>query len=484
MPKGITIVGLGPGSPDLMTVEAVRVLNSASQVYVRTLRHPTLVALPSAAAVHSFDDVYEHAASFDAVYAEIAARIVELGSREEGVVYAVPGNPHVGEASVWRILDLAREQGLSVRIVEGLSFVEPVCAQLGIDPLNGLQIADATALAVRHYSEFNPDLPLLLGQLYSRDVAADVKWVLMTVYPDEHRVALVRAAGTPQAEVRDVPLYELDRCTDIDHLTALYVPPLPQPGSLAAFQEVVARLRAPDGCPWDREQTHSSLRPYLLEETYEVLQALDHEDLPALTEELGDLLLQVLLHTQIAIEDAEFRMADVVAHIVAKLKHRHPHVFGDTQVANSQEVLVNWERLKSEEKNHEPTREGVFSRIPQQLPALTRARSLQDRAARLGFEWPDMGAAWGKFEEESRELRQAEGAEARAAELGDVLFALVSLARWMGMDAECVLRGATDRFAQRFDHIVRDCAARGQALDTLSPSEWIASWERSKMASG
>jgi tetrapyrrole methylase family protein/MazG family protein len=297
-------------------------------------------------------------------------------------------------------------------------------------------------------------------------------------------VTLVRAAGTAQAEARNLPLYELDRRGDIDHLTSLYVPPLPQPGSLAAFQQVVARLRAADGCPWDREQTHSSLRPYLLEETYEVLQALDREDLPALTEELGDLLLQVLLHTQIAIEDAEFRMADVVSHIVAKLQHRHPHVFGDVQVADSQEVLVNWERIKSQEKNHPPMREGVFSRVPQQLPALTRASSLQERAARLGFEWADIEGAWRKFEEESRELQQAEGSEARSAELGDVLFAVVSLARWMGMDAECALREATARFAARFEQIVRDCAARGQPLETLSRSQWVALWERSKKERG
>ncbi len=484
MPTGVTIVGLGPGSPDLLTAEALQVLNSAGLVYVRTLRHPTLAALPASATVRSFDDVYERAPTFDAVYAEIAARVIELGSRDQGVVYAVPGHPYVGEDSVQRILALAKARGLAVRVVAGLSFVEPVCAQLGIDPLHGLQIADATALALRHYPEANPDVPLLVGQLYSRELAADVKLALMALYPDEHRVTLVRAAGTPQAEAHEISLYELDRCADIDHLTTLYVPPLPQPGSLEAFQEVVARLRAPDGCPWDREQTHSSLRPYLLEETYEVLEALDHEDQMALTEELGDLLLQVLLHTQIAIEDGEFRMADVVSRIVAKLKHRHPHVFGDTQVANSQEVLVNWERIKSLERHNESGQRGVFSHVPQQLPALTRARSLQDRAARLGFEWPDIEAVWRKLEEELGELRRAESSEERAAELGDVLLAVVGLARWMGMDAECVLREATHRFSQRFEQIVRDCAARGRALEALSRTEWIELWASSKKTGG
>ena len=484
MSQGITIVGLGPGSPGLLTVEAQQLLASVGEVYVRTRKHPTVAALPPQATIHSFDPIYERAGTFEQVYAEIADRIVELGQREQGVIYAVPGHPLVGEASVRGVLALAEEKGLVVHIIEGLSFIEPVCTRLRQDPLNGWQIADATDLTLQHYPALNPDLPLLIGQLYSREVAADVKLALMTVYPDDQPVTLVRAAGTTDESLSTIPLYELDRSPGIDHLTSLYVPPLAAPGSLAAFQEIVAHLRAPEGCPWDREQTHLSLRPFLLEETHEVLEALDNEDTVSLQEELGDLLLQILLHTQIAIEDEEFRMTDVVGHIVAKLKRRHPHVFGQVQVSGAQEVVVNWERIKSEEKaarNQEENRDedtGVLSRVPITLPALARAQALRFRASRAGFDWPGIEGAWAKVEEEWQELRAAADTGEQESEMGDVLFALATLAGWLHLDAEGALRAANARFAQRFQAMEREAASRGQVLADLKPAELIALWDQ------
>jgi len=489
MPKGITIVGLGPGAPGLLTVEAQQVLQEAEEIYLRTRRHPTVEALSLAAKIYSFDDVYEQCNTFEEVYAEIASRVIDLGRRAEGVIYAVPGHPLVGEASVQRILVLAEQEGLPVRIVEGMSFVEPVCTCLRLDPLQGLQIADATALASSHYPMFNPDLPLLIGQLYSRDLAAEIKLVLMMAYPDDHPITLVRAAGTAAEASFTIPLYELDRCAEINHLTSLYVPPLSQPGSLAAFQEVVAHLRAPEGCPWDREQTHRSLRPFLLEEAYEVLQALDNEDLDSLKEELGDLLLQILLHTQIAIEQGEFQMADVVSSVVAKLKRRHPHVFGQVHVSNAQEVLINWERIKSAEKaaQHQGEEEhrgveGLLAGISQDLPALARAQALQRRVERTGLDWPDVHHVWSKVEEELTELRTARTETAREVELGDVLFSLVSLARWLHIDAESALREATARFERRFQEVERKCAEHGQQIDHLEGSQWEELWGEAKNA--
>jgi tetrapyrrole methylase family protein/MazG family protein len=444
-----------------------------------------VATLPPQATVHSFDPIYERAETFEQVYAEIAGRIVELGQRQQGVVYAVPGHPLVGEASVRRILTLAEEKGLAVHIIEGLSFIEPVCARLRQDPLSGWQIADATDLTLQHYPAVNPDLPLLVGQLYGRGVAADVKLALMTIYPDDHRVTLVRAAGTTDESLSTIPLYELDRSDGIDHLTSLYVPPLTVPGSLATFQEIVALLRAPEGCPWDREQTHRSLRPFLLEETHEVLEALDNDDTVALKEELGDLLLQILLHTQIAIEDEEFRMTDVVGHIVAKLKRRHPHVFGQVHVSDAQEVLINWERIKGQEKaalnqqqgNHDGGR-GILTGIPVTLPALARAQALRFRASRIGFDWPGIEGAWAQVEEEWKELRAAADPDEQESELGDVLFALAILAGWLHLDAEGALRAATVRFEQRFQAMEREATSRGQILGDLKPAQLIALWDR------
>ena len=477
----ITILGLGPGNPRHLTRQAWDLLSGADEVYLRTARHPTVAALPTYLLLHSFDELYESVDDFSAVYETIAERIVALGERPEGVLYAVPGHPLVGESSVQRILALARQQGLTVRLVEGLSFVEPVLSRLEIDTLDGLQLADATDLAVAHHPPLDPDRPALIGQLYGQRLASEVKLTLMNGYPDDHRVTLVRAAGTGAGEVRELPLYELDRGQEIDHLTTLYVPPLPSVGGLPAFQDTVARLRAPDGCPWDREQTHQSLRNNLLEEAYEVLAALDAEDDDKLCEELGDLLMLIAMHVQIATEEGAFKFPDVIGGIDAKLKRRHPHVFGDVQVEGTDDVLRNWEAIKASERRAAGNAHGSrLESVPTILPSLARAQELGDRAARAGFDWPNVEGVLEKLGEEVSELRAAEDAEGRAQELGDLLFSLVNVARWLDVDAESALRGTCDRFTARY--AAMEQAAREQGLDlaALSLEEQDTLWELAK----
>ena len=475
---GILILGLGPGNPRHLTLEAWDILQNAEEIYLRTRRHPTVAYLPGHLQTYSFDDVYERAGAFDAVYEKIAQRVLEMGRQPQGVIYAVPGHPLMGEMSVLRILEAARADGIPVRIVPGISFVEPSALCLNIDPLDGLQIADATGLAGRYHPNLDPDTPVLIGQLYSREIASDVKLTLMNLYPDDHPVTLVHAAGTPDQEQRTVPLYELDRQDGIGHLTSLYVPPLSQPGSLHTFHDIVAHLRAPAGCPWDREQTHQTLRSHLLEETYEVLAALDAEDAKALCEELGDLLLQILLHTQIATEAGEFKITDLVRGIVAKLVRRHPHVFAGREVADAQEVLRNWEQIKREEKVDEFA--SVLAGVSKTLPALSQAQELQRRAARVGFDWPGLEGVIEKVSEEIAEMVEAPDPGNRAAEMGDVLFSLVNLARWLDIDAESVLREANRRFAHRFRVMERRVAQQGKHLEELSLDELDALWEEAK----
>jgi tetrapyrrole methylase family protein/MazG family protein len=476
MKQGIIIVGLGPGDPNQLTLEAQQVLQEAREVYLRTCHHPTVASLPPNLSLRFFDHLYEEEETFDEVYDEIARQVLELGQRPGGVVYAVPGHPLIGEASVQRILALAKQQGVGVRVVEGLSFIEAVLTCLGLDALAGLQIVDATELAALHHPCLNPDLPALIAQLYDRQLASDVKLTLMDLYPDEHPVTLVHEAGTAQAQILTMPLYELDRQPDVDHLTSLYVPPLPRPSSLETFQDTIARLRAPGGCPWDREQTHQSLRPHLLEESYEALAALDADDTDALREELGDLLLQIVLHAQIAVEAGEFSLAQVIEGVDAKIKHRHPHVFGDVVVADVGEVLHVWEEIKREEKG-EHSLLGGMSRA---LPALARAQAIQRRVARVGFDWPDAEGVMAKVAEEMAELGEAQGDEEQEEELGDVLFSVVNLARWLNLDAESALRGACERFIQRFSGMEQLCRERGLNLSELSLAEQDALWEEVK----
>jgi tetrapyrrole methylase family protein/MazG family protein len=478
---GIIIVGLGPGNPAQLTREAWDVLSSAAEVYLRTARHPTVAGLPASVAVHSFDDIYESEPEFGAVYERIAARVLALGQRPAGVVYAVPGHPAVAEATVGLITAGAAQAGLPVRIVPGLSFVEDTLTALGLDALPGLQIADALDLAARHHPSFQPDAPALVAQLYSPTVAGDVKLTLMNQYPDQHQVALAHAVGTPAERVEWLPLYEVDRSPHIAHLTALYVPPLPVPSGLESLQETVAHLRAPDGCPWDKEQTHQTLRTTLLEEAHEVLEAIDADDPAAMREEFGDLLLQVVLQSQIAIEAGEFSLAEVIAGLNEKLIRRHPHVFGDVKVSGVGQVLENWEKIKAAERVHQAKPDhGVLGQVPPSLPALAQSVILQRRAARVGFDWPDVSGVVAKLSEEIGELGSAQGAVERESELGDLLFAAVNWARWLEVDPESALRQANAKFRQRFAHIEAAARAQGKTLNDMTLDEMEAEWQAAK----
>ncbi|MBC7223887.1 MAG: MazG family protein [Anaerolineae bacterium] len=465
---GITILGLGPGDPGLLTREAWSLLEAADEVYLRTARHPTVEHLPPGLRVHAFDHLYDEAETFDEAYEAIARQVLDLGRRPQGVLYAVPGHPWVGEATTRRIVALAREADIPVRIVEGLSFLGPTFSALALDPLEGVQVVDALDLAQQHYPQVVLERPLLVGQLYSRLVASDVKLTLMACYPDEHPVVLVRAVGTPQAAVRHIPLFELDRQPDLDHLTSLLVPPLPEPGSVVALQEVVAHLRAPEGCPWEREQTHASLRPELLEETYEALQAIDEEDPAKLREELGDLLLEVCLQMQIAADEEVFRSPEVVAGIVGKLVRRHPHVFGQVEVSGSGEVVRNWEESKRRERGDRGFAD-MLNGVPKALPALAQCQSYQKRVARVGPSLPQAEEALAWL---AREVARAprDGGQDPACHLGRLLFGVVALAQAWGLDAESALREANTAFRQAFAEAAR-AVERGEATWEAFPWE-------------
>ncbi len=243
------------------------------------------------------------------------------------------------------------------------------------------------------------------------------------------------------------------------------------------LERIVAQLRAPDGCPWDREQTHASLKKYLLEECYEVLEALDEGDTDRLCEELGDLLLQIALHAQIAAEAGEFSMGDVLRGINAKLIHRHPHVFGDVQVADAREVEHNWEALKREERQEEAS---LLSGVAKDMPALAYSQSIQGRAAQAGFEWESLGGVIEKVDEELAELSVAQNQEEKVGEFGDVLMALVNIARWLQIDAEESLRLANRRFYRRFTQMEELCRQRGVDFRSLSFDEQNGLWEQAK----
>lgn len=477
----ITIIGLGPGDAGLITRQAWHLLSSAETVYLRTHRHPAVAGLPNHLHLHSFDAVYDTAENFGAVYQSIAAEILRL-ARQGDILYAVPGNPFVGEATVTAILAGAGELSLPVRVIPGLSFVEPSLAALGIDALEGLQLFDAIDIAGSLYPPINPDVPVLFGQVYSRLLAGELKAALMSIYPAEHPAVLIHAAGETTEQIERVALYEIDRSARIDHLTSLYLPALENKGGLATLAETVAVLRSPNGCPWDQEQTPGSMRTGLLEEAYEVIAAIDADDTANWREELGDLLYHIVMQAQMAAEGGDFSLTDVIAGIEAKLKRRHPHVWGDWQVNDTAEVLRNWEQLKRDEKRLTSTggSASVLDNIPLAFPALTRSQKIQTKAAGTGFDWPAIDGVYEKLAEEVAELQSAETAAEKESELGDILFVLVNLARWLKVDAEGALRAANDRFSRRYRQVEAFIAERGLAWDKLSINEMDALWEEAK----
>ena len=507
----LTLLGLGPGDPALLTRAALGHLETLDELVLRTSVHPTVASLPAHLRLQSFDDLYEHAPDFETIYETIATTLLGRVGAGEALTYAVPGHPLVAEATTRRLLLAAREQGLPTRIIAGLSFVEPVCEALGLDPFeHGLQLLDALDLGAPAQSEWTgddawvqvqggsiyepavlpfpllPTRPALLSQIYNRRVASEAKLTLLQRYPSDHPVTLVSSAGTgSEPRVRTVALSELDHQTDLDHLTVAYLPPLKPIHDLRGIDGigwVVARLLGPGGCPWDREQTHQSLRPYLLEEAHEVLEALDAGDTVGLSEELGDLLLQILMHSEMARQTGDFDFGDVLAEIAAKLVRRHPHVFGDTAVAGSAEVLRNWESIKrAEHAARGAQRKGPLDGIPAGLPALASGQKLGEKAARVGFDWSDIDGVWDKIREELIELREAEPGS-REEELGDLLFVLTRLAAWLGVDAETALRGANAKFRRRFA-AVEELAA-GQPLDQMTAFDLDRLWNQAKAGGG
>jgi tetrapyrrole methylase family protein/MazG family protein len=429
--SGITLLGLGPGNPDLLTRQAWHLLENISEIYLRTKQHPVVGGFPAGLQTHSFDYLYEQEGSFENVYTQIIERVLELGLQPEGVVYGVPGHPFIAEATGPEIAVRANEAGIPLKIIDGLSFLEPVMTALKVDPLPHTALVDALELAIAHVPPFPPSAPAIVAQLHSKFVASDVKLTLMSIYPDDHTVQLIHAAGTSNEKVESLVLYEIDRSDHIGLLTSLYVPPIGPATSFEEFQEVIAHLRAPEGCPWDREQTHQTLRPHLLEEAYEVISALDANDPDAMREEFGDLLLQIILHAQIANEYGEFNISDVLEGIHTKIVYRHPHVFGNLELKEIDGVLLNWERMKAEERVTNGKREeSLLNGVAKALPALIQAEQFQKRASRVGFDWKEIQGVIDKVEEEMSEVHLAQDSAARAVEIGDLIFAVVNLARW------------------------------------------------------
>ena len=436
----IVVVGLGPAGPELLTAATQSAIAATPVRFVRTRRHPSVSAVPGAVAL---DHHYRASATIEAVYPAIVEELVAAATRHGRVLYAVPGSPAVAERTVELLL---ADERVAVEVLAALSCVDLAWVRLGVDPLaGGARMVDGHRFAVEAAGERGP---LLVLQCDGPEVLAAIKLAV----EDGPAVTVLQRLGLPDERIEAVAWDALDRVTP-DHLTSLWIPQLAEPVGfeLVRFAELVQTLR--ERCPWDAEQTHVSLRRYLLEEAYEAVEAIDDGDPEHLEEELGDLLFQIFFHAAIGAQEGEFTLADVARGIHDKLVRRHPHVFG------GEGGPEDWERIKREEKGRTGTMEG----IPRTLPALLYAQEAQRKAAAVGFDWADVEGAWPKIDEELAEARQAAPAEV-AGELGDLLFACVNVARHLGVDPEAALRGATAKFRARFEAVEALAAARGVPL--------------------
>lgn len=478
----IDIIGLGPGSIGQLTLEAMEMLRDGRNNYFRTKIHPVVSELETRGIRYeSFDDLYETGESFEAVYSQIADCLFEKAVQGESLVYAVPGNPLFGEQSVVKLIERCEAENLSYQVYSGVSFVDVSMSVLEEDAVNGLKIIDAFEIRRQH-----PDKNMgnLITQVFDRHMASEVKLALMDQYDPEFEVVLLIGAGIPDEErILKLPLCEMDWVDGINHLTTLYVPPCPENlRDYGALLEIMEILRSPEGCPWDRKQTRETLKPYLIEEAYEVLDAIENDDIDNLIEELGDVLLQVVFHAQLGAEEGMFSMNDIIEGINKKMVRRHPHVFGVPEDITAETVVTNWDEIKKQEKQTQTLSEEM-DRIPKSFTALMEAAKVQSKAAKVGFDWDDPLKALEKVDEESREVEaelRAENPDKTEEEVGDLFFAAVNVARLSGIQPELALRKATDKFKERF-RIVEDLVrAEGKEMQDYPLEALDRFWEQAK----
>lgn len=494
MSRAIIVVGLGSGDPDQLTLGIMKQLKAAAERYVRTKDHPVVSWLEAEEGIEfqSFDAVYEELDDFPSVYEEIAARLVARArSAADGtaILYAVPGHPMVAEATVQILRRRCPEEGIELQVRGGESFLDEAFVRLGFDPIEGFQLFDASDVGSM---TFDPRMHTLIGQVYDTFTASDVKLSLMEMYPDDYEVVACHALGVEgQEQILRVPLHELDHVSGYGNLSLIYIPANQDDQlrnrSFQRLHEIVAILRSPEGCPWDREQTHQSIRKNLIEETYEVLETIDDDDPDHMREELGDLLLQVMLHSQMEEETGAFTAYDVIQTLNEKLIYRHPHVFGELSAEDAEAALGNWEAMKAEEKRSkgiEPEEQSALSGVPRDLPALMKAYKIQKKAAKAGFDWEDISGVWAKIEEELAELKasvqQGEAVNEQTLELGDVLFSVVNAARFIGADPEEALSLTIRKFIRRFRHVEQQLKAAGKTPATSSLVEMDKYWDEAK----
>ncbi|WP_202710126.1 nucleoside triphosphate pyrophosphohydrolase [Sporosalibacterium faouarense] len=484
--KKITVIGLGPGNIGDLTLKAVDKLKSGLPVYLRTKEHPaTKYLIDNNIHFESFDYIYEHGNTMDEVYNEIVESLLKYAEEFGHINYCVPGNPILGEKTITTLNRLKEQGEISIEIITGMSFIESVISTIEKDVIDGLKLIDGL-----DFKEASLDINSanIITHVYKPEIASEVKLKLVERYGDEYEVYVIRAAGIEGEErIHKIPIYEVDRIEWVDHLTSIYVPKCDKINKklydMYNLIDIMEKLRSKEGCKWDIKQNHQSLREYIVEEAYEVVDAIDDEDYDLLSEELGDVLLQVVFHSQIASEEGYFSIWDVVRNISEKLIYRHPHVFGDEEARDDKEAVDSWNSMKDKEKSVANYTEKLKN-ITKNLPSLLKSYKIQDKVADVGFDWPNVQGAMSKVEEELievKEVYEGDDTERREEELGDLLFAVVNICRFANVNPEIALNKTINKFINRFSYIESESKKLKKDLKNMTLEEMDVLWEKSKI---
>lgn len=481
----ITVVGLGAGDLEQLPYGIYQVLKSGLPLFFRTKDHPVIHDLKGEINHYeTFDEIYEVNDRFDDVYNEIVNKLIAEAEKEGHIIYGVPGHPLVAEKTMQMLIEKQKKGEIDVEIKGGQSFLDAMFTSLQIDPIEGFQLIDAHNLQRDHVQYRHH---VIICQVYDQMIASEVKLTLMEDLPYDYEVFVVTAAGSHKEKVQQIPLYKLDRFVQLDNLTSVYVPPVKDERLLyhqfSVLRSVISELRGPNGCPWDKKQTHESLKKFLIEECYELLEAIEEQDIDHMVEELGDVLLQIMLHAQIGEDEAVFSIDDVIRGLTEKMIRRHPHVFGDVNVANADEVVENWEQIKKKEKKEQ--QKSILDSVSKALPSLSKAYHYQRKAAKIGFDWDHVNEAWKKVQEELKEFEQEIKREdkktlSQKKEFGDLLFALVNIARFYDIEPEEALTMTNHKFYQRFCYIEEMAKYNNRKLEEMTLKEMDSYWEEAK----
>ncbi|UZW14041.1 nucleoside triphosphate pyrophosphohydrolase [Clostridium pasteurianum] len=479
----INVVGLGPGSLEALTIGTVQLIKKNTNIFLRTEKHPTVKFLRDEGInFFTYDNEYENSESFDEVYNSIAEDLLSQHEKLGDIVYAVPGHPLVAEKSVDLLLSLCKEKSIKVNILPAVSFIDAVMEALEIDPIDGIKVIDAFDIKNQIMDK---RIGTIITQVYNNFIASEVKLSLLDYYSDDTEIYFVRSAGIKDSEnIRKIPLYKLDRQQDIDYLTSIYIPKdLDNNKDFYDLVKIIDILRGENGCPWDKEQDHDSIKRDIIEESYEVLEAIDKKDEDMIIEELGDVLFQVMFHSQIGKEEGYFNINDVIGNICNKMINRHPHVFGDEIADSSETVVERWDKIKIKEQKLTSYTD-VLKHIAISLPALIRAEKVQKKASKIGFDWQKVEGAMDKILEELNEVKKVYKGSNRdkiTEEVGDLLFSVVNVSRFLDIDPENALNYTIDKFIRRFEFMELKAKEMNNDLKNMTFNEMNELWNKSKI---